>query len=298
MRLLLFKVTRVVALVAPHLSTIEFDRPTHHPIEKIPIVGHEEDGSRKLSQCTLQPVDRLRIEMVGRFIQNQKVWLRQKAVGERDPLALSARERSHLCRPVEDPQLGQHRLGLGLDLPSPHHLDLMRQLRDPLQELLLCPTLLRQLLARHLILPNPVQLLPQRAISSLKDRLENRLPWLKGRILWQDRYLSVIGQDDPSGVRNLFPRDHPQQGALSRTVGPDDPDLLSCFQAKCHLGEERLDPKSLGDLFYRQQCHLHLLAQPWTSSLRGKLIIQKKRAPAPRIPPQTTHRRTRGPVVS
>src|SRR5262249_54551447 len=93
---LLLKPRRIVSLVGNPLPSIELQNPTGDAVEKVAIVGHEHDGALVFFQMMLQPRDRLRIEMVGRLVEEQKVGCLEQQTAERDATLLAARELRHV----------------------------------------------------------------------------------------------------------------------------------------------------------------------------------------------------------
>src|SRR6266850_8587159 len=67
------QVIGVVAVVARELAARQLDDPRRHPIEKIAIVRDKQTGAGITREKILQPFDRAGIEMVGRFVENQKM---------------------------------------------------------------------------------------------------------------------------------------------------------------------------------------------------------------------------------
>src|SRR5438874_8386728 len=84
------EVVRVVAVVAGELAARQLDDPRRHPIEKIAIVCDEQTGAGVTREKVLQPFDRAGIEMVGRFVENQKIRTREKRSAKRDTAFFSA----------------------------------------------------------------------------------------------------------------------------------------------------------------------------------------------------------------
>src|SRR5207248_6077530 len=78
------QVIRVVAVVAGELAARQLDDPRRHQIEKIAIVCDEQAGAGITREKILQPFDRAGVEMVGRFVENQKIRTREKRPAKRD----------------------------------------------------------------------------------------------------------------------------------------------------------------------------------------------------------------------
>ena len=71
----------------------------HHPrrqtIEKITVVRHKNDRPSIRSKKFFKPTNRLRIQMVGRLVQQQQVRLRHNSPSQRHPTLLPTRKRAH-----------------------------------------------------------------------------------------------------------------------------------------------------------------------------------------------------------
>ena len=70
---------------------------------------HHADVAGIIFEMALQPSDRLRIKVVGRFIEKKQVWLFKQQAGERQRELLG---RSKESRPLIEGQVGDHRAGL------------------------------------------------------------------------------------------------------------------------------------------------------------------------------------------
>jgi hypothetical protein len=50
-------------------------------VEEEPVVGDQDDGVWIVVEVGLQPVARLEVEMVGRFVEQQEIWLAEQQLG-------------------------------------------------------------------------------------------------------------------------------------------------------------------------------------------------------------------------
>src|SRR5437868_11446628 len=85
------QVIRVVSVVADELAARQLDDPRRYPIEKIAIVRDKQTGAGITREKILQPFDGAGIEMVGRFVENQKIGTREQRPTKRDPAFFPAR---------------------------------------------------------------------------------------------------------------------------------------------------------------------------------------------------------------
>ena len=89
---LLVEPARIVSFPWDSLTTVELENPTGHMVEEIAVVGDGDDSAGILVQVLLKPVDRLGVEMVGRFVEKQNVGLLEKKTAESHAAAFTAGE--------------------------------------------------------------------------------------------------------------------------------------------------------------------------------------------------------------
>ena len=92
-RALLLEPAGVVALVGDPAAAVELEDPARDVVEEVAIVGDRDDRARVVVEVTLEPGDRLGVEMVGRLVEQQQVGLAQQQPAQRDAAALAAGER-------------------------------------------------------------------------------------------------------------------------------------------------------------------------------------------------------------
>ena len=102
--LLLLEPGGVVALPGNAVPAVELEDPAGHVVEEVAVVGHADDRARVLLEVFLEPGDGLRVEVVGRLVEQQHVGLRQQQPAERDAAALAAGELRHLRFPGRQAQ--------------------------------------------------------------------------------------------------------------------------------------------------------------------------------------------------
>ena len=84
------QVGRVVALVGVGVAAVELEDPLRHVVQEVPVVGDRHHGARVLLQVLLQPLHALRVQVVGRLVEQQQVRLGQQQRAQRDPAPLAA----------------------------------------------------------------------------------------------------------------------------------------------------------------------------------------------------------------
>jgi hypothetical protein len=82
----------IIAFVRNAAPAIEFENPAGDIVEKIAVMGDDQNCAGISAQMALEPGHRFRIEMVGWFVEKQKVRLLEKQSAERDAAALAAGE--------------------------------------------------------------------------------------------------------------------------------------------------------------------------------------------------------------
>ena len=125
---LLLQPARVVALVGHALPAIELQRPLGDVVEEVAVVGHQHDAAGVVLEIALEPGDRLRVEMVGRLVEQQDVGLGEQQLGQGDAPLLAARELRHFRVARRTAQRVQRLLHLGVEVPQALRLDLVLQL--------------------------------------------------------------------------------------------------------------------------------------------------------------------------
>ena len=75
------------------MSAIELEDPAGDVVEKVAIVSDGDDRAGVVLQEALEPCDRLGVEVVGRFIEQQQVRRSQQQPAQRHAPALAAGER-------------------------------------------------------------------------------------------------------------------------------------------------------------------------------------------------------------
>ncbi|MMZ62584.1 hypothetical protein D1872_248000 [compost metagenome] len=84
-RRLQFDITAVIPGIPARLVPFDLDDHIGEPVQKITVMGNDEQGARIVPQIVLQPCQRLDIQMVGRFVQHQQIRGLEQNPGERQP---------------------------------------------------------------------------------------------------------------------------------------------------------------------------------------------------------------------
>ena len=92
----LLRKSRVVAAVHSRLMVLNLNNLGNNTIQKIPVMGNNDHGTLIILQKCLQPGNRLHIQMIRRFIQQNNIRFRQKQTSQGNSRFLSSRERRYL----------------------------------------------------------------------------------------------------------------------------------------------------------------------------------------------------------
>ncbi len=95
LRRMLYLERAVVARVGAQPATLEEQDAAHHAVEKLPVMGYEQQGARIVSQPLLQPEDGVEVEMVGGLVEQQQVRAAHQRARQVRPHFQSARELPH-----------------------------------------------------------------------------------------------------------------------------------------------------------------------------------------------------------
>jgi hypothetical protein len=101
---LLLEPRAVVALPGNAVPAVELEDPLGGVVEEVAVVRDRDHGAGKLGEELLEPLDALRIEMVGRLVEEQHVGLGEEEPAQRDAALLAARERPYLRVPRRQAQ--------------------------------------------------------------------------------------------------------------------------------------------------------------------------------------------------
>src|SRR5262249_13257695 len=108
----------VVALVGNAAAAVELEDPARDVVEKVAVVGDDQDRTRIVAQMTFEPRDRLSVEMVGRLVKQQQLGLLEQQPTERNATPLAAGQRVDVGI-IRGTTQGIHRLvDLRIEIPQ------------------------------------------------------------------------------------------------------------------------------------------------------------------------------------
>lgn len=200
----------VAAAPEGQLLLVEMDDGVDGAVEQVAVVRDQKHGVRIFGDVVLQPQRAFEVEIVGRLVEQKKVWLGEEHGRQRDAHAPAAGERRGrtLLRGVVEAEAGQNGGGSGLrrmrvDVGKPR-VDLGDAVRIRGR-----PFLFEQSLALGIGLEHDVD---QRLLGAR-------------RFLRHLADAGVFGQADRAGLGGEIAGDRLEQGGLAGAVAADEPGL-------------------------------------------------------------------------
>ena len=238
---LLLQPARVVALVGHALPAIELQRPLRDVVEEVAVVGDQHDAAGVVREIAFQPRHRLRVQMVGRLVQQQDVGLGEQQLGERDAPLLAARELLDLGLARRAAQRVQRLLHLRVEVPQPLRLDLVLQLGHLLGGLV-------GVVGGQLVVAVDQRLLLRHALHGVAQHV---LGGIELRLLRQVADADALGRPGLADeVLELAGHDL-EQGRLAGAVEADDADLGAREERQRDVLQDLLSPRiGLGELVH------------------------------------------------
>ena len=184
----------------------------------------EETRAGIAAQEIFQPLDALRIEVVRRFVEDEKLRLRDERAAECDAAFFPAAHRAHdaICRGRVE--ILQQAFQARVEIPAVVPLDLVEQIRAAMR-----------VTGRVLVFSNDVE----DVLRAAED------VGLHGRIQIEVERLRQEARHDPAAARNFalirfqIARDDFKQGAFSAAVASDETDVLALVQGDGGTAEKR-----------------------------------------------------------
>ncbi len=107
------------------MAAVEFEYPAGHVVEEVAIVGDRDHGAGKVLEEAFQPGDRFRVEVVGRFVENQHVGVRQQQSAQRDTAFFTARQVFYCRVPRRQAQRVGGDIELAFEIPGARGIDFL-----------------------------------------------------------------------------------------------------------------------------------------------------------------------------
>ena len=179
-------------------------------------MGDHQKSAAGTAQETLQELDCIYVQMVGRLVHDEEIRLRGKHTCKRNPL----------------------------DLPSGQFLHFLSEvIQGKIREEFLHP---------HLVLHLVLHIAPVREPGTVrKDLSQDVLLRIEVIVLFQKRNPDVLEkQDFTTGIRLILSREDTHQRSLSRTVGRNEGDLVTLVDIEAYMLEKDLRSVGFGYIFY------------------------------------------------
>ena len=287
--LLGLEVRRVVALVGVGLAPVQLEDPLRHVVEEVPVVGDRQHAAGVGGEMALQPLHGLRVEVVGRLVEQQQVGLLEQQLAQRHPATLATGQGVD-DRVGRRAAQGVHRLvEPAVEVPGRGVVEVGLEVTHLAQQAVVVGVGIGQLLGD---LVEAVEL-PLDLVDRLLDVLQH------GRALGQRRLLLEHADGRP-GVEDrvavvgvLEPRHDLEQGRLARAVRPDDADLGAVQERQRDVVEDHLVPVRLAHVAQGEDVLSHdpqaYGAHPGIAR-SAQTVRRRQRAPEP---PRACAARTR-----
>jgi hypothetical protein len=216
------------------MAPVQLEDPAGHVVQEIPVVGDRHYRAGVGVQVLLQPGDALRVQVVGRLIQQQQVRLGQQQPAQRHPAPLAAGQHGHLRVRGRASQRVHRLVDPAVQVPGVPVVQLLLQPAQLIQQVI---GVVRGHLRRDLVVP-----LDQGPglSDALLDVAEHRPALVQGGFLRQDAYAVAGLQPDQAVGRLLESSHHAQQRGFAHAVRPDHADLRSGQERQRDVVEDDL----------------------------------------------------------
>ena len=208
----------IVALERVAAAAVEFEDPVGDVVEEVAVVRDEDDAAGEVDQEVLQPGDGFGVEVVGRFVHQDHVGLRQEQLADGDAADFAAREGGDVGIVFRAAQ-GVHRhLDLGIDVPGIGGVDLLLQRGHLLHQLV--GIVLAELFGDR------VELVDHDLFGTGRgDVVEHVFRGVEFRLLRQVADLDALGGPGLADEVLIDAGHDAQEGRFTRAVDTDDADL-------------------------------------------------------------------------
>ena len=106
--LTLLQIVGVIAAIGIDGLVVEFENQSTDTVEEKTVVGDHQQRLTSTGKIALEPFNHLKVEMVGGFVEDQQIGLREQNIGQGHTLLLTTGQLSHGLLKVADLQLRQH----------------------------------------------------------------------------------------------------------------------------------------------------------------------------------------------
>src|SRR4030042_1959545 len=213
----------VVIVAAKENGLVFFDADDlfHDIVQKGAVVGSDQDGAVIRFQVILEPAGRLKVEVIGRLVQDEQVRIEKEELGELDAREPAAAELGELSGEIGfgKAQAGEDNLGFILGAISPGGLELVLDFAQFTEQhgYVFLVFFFGQLFLEHLDFMRQLADIG----GGMDDRLQQTSVGSKLDILPQIADSGAPAHGDAAGIRRNIARDNFKQRGLSATICPD-----------------------------------------------------------------------------
>ena len=231
-----FKVAVIGGGKAHEPAPIQLNNPGGHAPDKRPVVADKQHGATELAQSLFQPGDGRHIEVVGGFIQQQDVRIRNQGFCQQHTALPAAGQRVQ-CLIGIDTVLTENGGYLLIQPPAIQGFQTLLDFHQAVQA-----GLIRML--------GKLMEFRQQG-SGFRKRTGNHFIGCAGILRWQVlrqhcKHCAVVQAHHPA-IRHHFPSDNPEQGRLAFAIASQQARALSGVDYQRCLVEQRVHSKSQGD---------------------------------------------------
>ena len=220
-----------------------------HLIQKMAVVADDDHGGIVIVERTLEPADRMNVEIVGRLIEQEHIRLREQRLREQHAQFQAGRHFAHRCvvARLGNARIGQDaagaRLGIVAAVLGEHALELGRLHVVRIGGI--------RVGVNEVALPHR---LPQLRVAA-HHHIEHPLILVGELVLIQSAEAHARLQHDIAGARLQLAAEHLHESGLAGAVGADESIAVTVGELDRDLFEQRFRAKLNGDI--RGSKHLH-----------------------------------------
>ena len=207
-------------------------------------MGYHQQGFGIFFQMFFQPVNGVVVDMVGRFIQNQKIHRRDQRRRQSHSFFLTAGKSFHLLFKIRDPQFSQDGLCFTFQRPCLCLIHFFCQVCSLFHQFFIFGRF-RQSRHRFFIIPHQCQL----GVFSTEYLLQHSCAIHKQRALGKISDTHAVHGDDGAAVCLIHPCDDFQQSGFACTIDTDHADLIPFMDTEGDIIEDDPCAVTFSDIF-------------------------------------------------
>ena len=85
----------IVARIKPQLTVVQIRHVSTHRVQEVTVVRNDDHGAVTLTQRFLQPADSIDIQVVGRFVEQQNIWISKQCLRQQHTQFPAGRYSTH-----------------------------------------------------------------------------------------------------------------------------------------------------------------------------------------------------------